>query len=125
MPYPPTRREHVIRFALAACATVFAASPVAAESPAPVGAKIADFTRTDATTSKPWAFAENTRDARATVVVFLNTGCPVGNANARKLAEFHTRYAKEGVAFVAVNSHTLDSAADIAAHAKEHSLPFP
>jgi peroxiredoxin len=115
----------VTRFALAACAAVIGVSPAAADPPAPVGARVADFTRTDAATGKPWALAENARDARATVVVFLNTGCPVGSAYARKLAEFHRRYSKEGVAFVAVNSHTLDTAAAAAAHAREHGLPFP
>jgi peroxiredoxin len=125
MAQPPTRRYRVYRFALAACAAVLAAGPAAADPPAPLGAKVADFTRTDATTGKPWALAEGTRGAKATVVVFLNTGCPVGNASARKLAAFHKRYAGEGVAFVAVNSHTLDTAAAVAAHAKELALPFP
>jgi len=41
---------------------------------------VAEFTATDAVTGKPWAFAENTRTAKASVVLFLGTGCPVSIA---------------------------------------------
>ncbi|MBX9627529.1 MAG: redoxin domain-containing protein [Gemmataceae bacterium] len=95
------------------------------EPPAPVGRKVADFTRTDAASGKPWTLAEGARGAKATVVVFLNTGCPVSTAYARKLAKLHERYAPEGVAFVGVFSGDLDTPAEIAKHAKDTGLPFP
>ena len=97
----------------------------AADPPAPVGAKIADFTRLDATSGKPWSFVEHTRDAKATVVVFLNTCCPVCNAYGVTLAQLHKQYAREGVVFLGVNSHGPDTAAEIADNAKELGLPFP
>src|SRR4051794_16377354 len=102
-----------------------AVSAVSADPPAPVSARIADFTRTDAASGKPWAFAENTRDAKATVVLFFHTGCPVATAYVPKLLDMHKRYSKEGVAFVAVNSLSSDSLADVAAQVKEYKLTFP
>ncbi len=36
--------------------------------PAPIGTRITDFTLTDATEGKPWAWADQTRDAKAVVV---------------------------------------------------------
>ena len=106
-------------------ALMLLALTAAADPPAPVSARIADFTRADAATGKAWAFAENTRDAKAIVVVFFHTGCPVATAYVPKLLDMHKRYAKEGVAFVAVNSHTADTLADVAAQVKEFKLPFP
>lgn len=97
----------------------------AAEPPAPVGKLVADFTRTDAVSGKPWTLAEKARDAKATVVVFLNAGCPVSTAYASKLAKMHDRYAAEGVVFVAVFSGDLDTPADVAKSAKDTGLSFP
>lgn len=96
-----------------------------AEPPAPVGVKVADFTRPEPLTGKPWALAENTREAKATVIVFFDTGCPVAGAYLPKLAEYAKRYQGEGVVFVGINSHPIDTAEDVAAHAKRVALPFP
>jgi thiol-disulfide isomerase/thioredoxin len=96
-----------------------------ADAPAPVATRVADFTRTDAATGKAWALAEQTRDAKATVVLFFHTGCPVATAYVPKLLEMHRRYAKEGVTFVAVNSMSSDTLADVAAQVKEFKLTFP
>jgi peroxiredoxin len=132
----------VTRFALPACAALVTAialqgahvprltgddapgSP-AAEPPAPVGTRVADFTLPDAATGRPWSLAEHARDAKAVVVVFTTAGCPVSNAYAPKLAALHKRYARDGVVVVGVNSHPAESAADAARHAKEYQIPFP
>jgi peroxiredoxin len=126
----------VTRLALPACAALAVASVViprgfpspdspAADPPAPVGTRVADFTLPDAATGKPWSLAGQSRDAKAVVVVFTTTGCPVSNAYAPKLAAMHRRYARDGVVFVAVNSHPAEPAADVAKHAKEYQIPFP
>jgi len=98
---------------------------VAADPPPPVGAMVAEFTATDAVTGKPWAFAENTRTAKASVVLFLGTGCPVSIAYLPKLTLMHEKYAKKGVSFVAVFSHEVDDAATVARYAKEQGIAFP
>ncbi len=103
-----------------------AAGPAAADDPpAPLGSRIADFTLPDPTSGKPWNLTEQARDAKATVVVFLGTGCPVTNAYLPRLAELHKRFAGDGVVFVGVNSHPTDDPAAVAKHAKEHGIPFP
>jgi peroxiredoxin len=107
-------------------ALLFAAAPTfAADPPAPVGIRVADFTLPDPLAGKPWNLTENARDAKATVVVFLATGCPVNNAYLPRLAELHKRFSKVGVTFVGVNSHPADDAAAVAKHAKENGIPFP
>lgn len=110
--------------ALALCAGVHA--PVRADDPpAPVGSKLADFALPDPRTGKEWALARDARGAKATVIVFAGSGCPVCTAYWPRLIEMHKRYSAEGVAFVAVNALALDTAEDVAAAAKELKLPFP
>lgn len=111
--------------ALTCFAIGFPPSLVAADPPAPVGTRIADFTLTDSVSGKPWSLAQKTRDAKATVVVFTATGCPVNNAYLPRLAELSKRFAKEGVVFVAINSHSNDDLATVAAHVKEYAIPYP
>jgi peroxiredoxin len=107
-------------------ALALSAAPVAAaDPPAPVGSKVADFALPDPLAGKDWSLAADARGAKATVVVFTAAGCPVCGAYWPRLVELHKRYAPEGVAFVAVNSMGLDSADDVAKAAKELKLPFP
>lgn len=113
------------RLVAALFAVTWMAAAFAADPPAPVGSRVADFTLTDAATGKPWSLADNTREANATVLLFVGTGCPVNNAYLPKLARWHDTYSKKGVVFVAVNSHAADDAAAVAKHAKEHAVPFP
>jgi thiol-disulfide isomerase/thioredoxin len=101
-------------------------SPVtAADPPAPVGTRVTDFTLPDTATGKPWSFADHTRTAKATVVLFLGAGCPACNAYLSRLTELHKRYSDDGVVFVAVNSQADDDAVDVAKQAKDAGLPFP
>ncbi len=72
---------------------------------------------------KTWTLDEPT-DAKAIVVFFLGTQCPVNNAYLPRLAELHAAYAPKGVTFVAINSNEHDSADAIREHAKKHKLPF-
>ena len=111
---------------ISAVAVLLAVLPAfAAEPPAPLGVRVADFTLKDAVAGKDWAFAEQTREAKATVVLFVNPSCPVSIAYAPSYAKLHKKYGARGVAFVAIDSHPTDTAADIAAHAKDHGIPFP
>jgi peroxiredoxin len=100
------------------------ASPLLAANP-PLGTKAADFTLTDAATNKPWALVENTRAAKAVVVAFPGTACPVSLAYVPKLNDLAKKYKEDGVQFVAVYSHESDTAADVAKQAKDFGLTFP
>lgn len=93
--------------------------------PAPVGARIADFTLNDAATGKGWSLAEQARDAKAVVVLFMGTECPVSNAYAPRLAELAKKYADKGVVFIGVNSNEQDDTAAVAAHTKAYQITFP
>ncbi len=65
------------------------------------------------------------KQAKATVVVFLGTQCPINNAYAPRLAELHAEYGPKGVQFVAVNSNEHDPLDAIRTHAKKYKIPFP
>ena len=76
------------------------------------------------TAGKVWSLDES-KDAKALVVVFLGTQCPINNAYLPRLAELHGTYAAKGVAFYAINSNSHDSIEAIRAHHDKHKLPFP
>jgi peroxiredoxin len=105
-------------------ALALAASP-SPDVPPPVGAKLADFTLPEPLSGKPWSLAADARDARAVVVVFTATACPVTTAYTPRLAELARKYKGEGVRFVAVNSHPADGDDDVAGYARRANLPFP
>ena len=114
----------MIRFA-STCLLGLFALPAIAEPPAPVGARVAEFARTDVLTGKPWALAEQTREAKVTVIAFTSTGCPASLAYAPRLVDMQKRYAKQGVQFVAINSHLDEDAASVAKQATALGLNFP
>ena len=81
---------------------------------------------TTPSTGKPWSLAENTRDAKATVVVFLATGCPVCSAywpEAGRPAEAVRRGGRRVRRGQQPARPTPP--ADVAKLAKETKMPFP
>src|SRR4051812_6905422 len=74
---------------------------------------------------KEWLLSDFTAGGKAVVVLFVGTQCPINNAYMPRLAELHRAYAEKGVRFVAINSNAHDTTARIAAHAKDHKIPFP
>jgi peroxiredoxin len=93
--------------------------------PAPLGTRTADFTLPRSAGGPPWSLAKETREARAVVVLFLGTQCPVGNAYAPVLAALHQKYSPRGVVFLGINSNQSDDAKTVARHAREFAIPFP
>jgi thiol-disulfide isomerase/thioredoxin len=107
---------------------VFAAVSAAGEpnsTPVPLGVKLADWTLSRADTGAPWSLAADGRDAKAVVVVFLGTECPISNAYCPILTEMAKQYGPKGVLFIGVNSNRQDDAPAVAKHVKEFSLTFP
>jgi thiol-disulfide isomerase/thioredoxin len=113
--------------AAAVASLVFAAVAAAGETKpaAPVGVRLADWTFTRADTGKPWSLAADGREAKAVVVVFLGTECPISNAYVPALTGLAKEYAGKGVLFVGINSNRQDDAAAVAKHVKEYSVTFP
>ena len=97
-----------------------AEKPVAAPAPGAVVPKLSlpDIHR------RPRAL-DRFKDAKALVVVFVGTECPVANLYVPTLVELHKDYAAKGVQFLAINSNSQDAFTLVAAHAQERNLPFP
>ena len=93
--------------------------------PAPLGTQITDFTLPRANGGPSWSLVTETQNARAVVVLFLGTECPVNNAYVPVLTALHKKYDPKGVVFVAVNSNQQDDAAAVAQHARSFGIPFP
>ncbi len=98
-------------------------APAADKSTPVLGRKIADFSLPDA--AGVAVESGKFKDAKAFVVVFVGTECPISNAYLPRLAELSKQYASRGVQFLAINANRQDTPAKVAQHAKEYSLPFP
>lgn len=93
--------------------------------PAPLGMRLADWALPVAGSGSVWSLPRDAREAKAVVVLFLGTGCPVNNLYLPVLADLHARYSPRGVVFVGVNSNSHDDRETVADHAKRFHLPFP
>ena len=113
------------RFVSVALLIAFSLTARSADVPAPVGRKIADFTLPDTVAKSDWSLAENARESKATILLFLGTGCPASAGYGPKLNEYHDVFAEQGVTFVAVYSHPTDEPTDIATFAKAARFRFP
>jgi thiol-disulfide isomerase/thioredoxin len=114
-----------MRAAVFATIALTALAAAGEPKPAPIlGAKLADWTLTRADTGKPWSLASDAADAKAVVVAFLGTECPVSNSYVAVLASLSKKYESKGVRFVGVYSNRQDDTAAVAKHAKEFSIPF-
>lgn len=91
--------------------------------PAPLGIRLADWTLPQAN-GQPWSMTRDGGEAKAVVVVFLGTQCPVNNLYMPKLIELHKKYHPRQVLFIGINSNAQDDSAAITRHAKEYGLPF-
>lgn len=97
-------------------------SPSRAETPKP-GYPVAAFSLkfADGKTFSPADF----KNAKATVVVFLGTECPINNAYLPTLAELHKKYRGQNVQFFGINSNRHDTVERVAEHAKKNAVPIP
>lgn len=76
------------------------------------------------TSGAPHKILENT-GAKARVLFFIGTECPMSNRYHTRFADLHTAFAEKGVAFFAINANALETDEAIAKHALEAALPFP
>ena len=65
------------------------------------------------------------REPRSTVLLFLDTGCPIANKYAPRLNELAREAAEKEVDFLGVISDPSTSAAEARAHRAEYGLDFP
>ena len=62
---------------------------------------------------------------KATVVVFVATGCPVGDLYLPRLGELAREYGPKGVNFVAIDSSRGEEPRQVAEHMDRHGAAFP
>ena len=117
----PMKRGFQIASALITCC--FLSTQSVAREEAGLGKKVADFALKD--TSGQRVALETYKSKKAIVVVFVGTECPINNAYLLPLSKMYATYSSRGVQFLAINSNLQDTAARIAEHAKENSIPFP
>jgi peroxiredoxin len=104
-------------------ASVCLASPwVQAESAPGLGQPVADFALEDYRGNK---VSLSQAKAKATVLLFLGTECPLVGAYAARLNVLFDDWEKSGVRVLGINSNQQDSLTEIAQHAQKMGFRFP
>ena len=73
---------------------------------------------------RKFSFAEAQKSHTAVVVLFISTICPYSNYYNDLIRDMSAAFAKKGVAFVGINSGTLETAEEARTHAREHGHTF-
>jgi peroxiredoxin len=85
--------------------------------------KVDNFTLTDYNGKKH--SLSDYKEAKAIVLMFIATRCPVSNAYNERMAALYSDYAQKGVAFLGINSNKTEGVEEVKKHAEEHGLLFP
>ncbi|MEJ2049437.1 MAG: thioredoxin family protein [Calditrichota bacterium] len=64
------------------------------------------------------------KEAKAIVVMFIATQCPVSNAYNSRMEKLYQDYSPKDIAFIGINSNKQESVKEVAEHAKEHGFTF-
>lgn len=107
---------------LAALALPAVSAEGGAPAPAVIGKTVEDFKLPDAAGSVQ--SLSKFKGKHATALIFVSTRCPVSNMYNERMQKLAADYRAKGVAVVGINSNKEETAADIAAHAKEKGLTF-
>jgi len=73
---------------------------------------------------RKFSLAEAQKSHTAVVVLFISTICPYSNYYNDLIRDMSADFAKKGVAFVGINSGTLETAEEARVHAREHGHTF-
>jgi peroxiredoxin len=65
------------------------------------------------------------KDAKAIVIMFIATRCPVSNAYNERMANLYDDYQSKGVVFFGINSNKLENSEECEKHAEENGFKFP
>lgn len=87
------------------------------------GPLVADFSLPDHL-GKQWSLADHAAD-QLVVVAFLGTECPLAKLYGPRLQKLADEYGPRGVRFVAVDSNSQDSLAEITAFVHRHDVQYP
>ena len=64
------------------------------------------------------------KNAKAIILMFISTQCPVSNAYNTRMAELYKKYKDKGVVFLGINSNKAENVSEIATHAKGNGFEF-
>jgi peroxiredoxin len=84
---------------------------------------VADFTLKNYD-GKSYTLSDN-RDAKAIVIMYIATRCPVSNAYNERMVKLYDDYASKGVLFLGINSNKKEDTAECEEHAEENDFEFP
>ncbi len=65
------------------------------------------------------------KDAKAVVVLYVATRCPVSNAYNKRMADLYKEFKAKNIAFIGINSNKMEGVDEIKEHAQKHGLSFP
>lgn len=88
-----------------------------------IGAVAPDFTMTTLD-GRRFSFVEVQKSHSAVVVLFLSTICPYCNYYNDLMRDMAADLGKKGVAFVGINSGTLETVEEVRIHARNHGHAF-
>jgi peroxiredoxin len=96
---------------------------ISAEINSRVGQQIKDFSLRDFRGQEH--SLSDQKNAKAIVVAFLGTECPLAKLYGPRLQSLSDKYESSGVVFIGINSNSQDSITELAAYARKHDLSFP
>ena len=64
------------------------------------------------------------KDAKAVVLMFIATQCPVSNGYNGRMVSLFNDYKDKGIVFIGINSNKQESAKEVKQHAKDHGFEF-
>jgi peroxiredoxin len=67
----------------------------------------------------------DSKDAKAIVIMFISTQCPVSNAYNERMVKLYDDYASKGVVFLGINANKAEDSEDCKEHAEENDFEFP
>lgn len=88
-----------------------------------VGAVAPDFVMSTIE-GRRFSLADAERTHSAIVILFISTICPYSNYYNDLMRDLAAELGKKGVAFVGVNTGTVETADEVRAHAREHGHTF-
>ncbi|MDP1677351.1 MAG: thioredoxin family protein [Bacteroidota bacterium] len=65
------------------------------------------------------------KEAKAIVLMFISTQCPVSNAYNERMASLYNDYTGKDIAILGINSNKAETTEDIKEHAQEQKFGFP
>lgn len=107
---------------LSACCAAAVADEVERKAVA-AGETVADFTLNDSLGAK--RSLSEWKDAKAIVVVFLGTECPLARLYGGRLAEIDREFGPQGVQVVGINANQQDTLQELIGYGHTHDIQFP